>query len=389
MLNFKYSIPTQIFFGKDQIQLLGKEIKKYGSKVLLAYGGGSIKKTGVYDKVVSILNEENIPYWELSGIEPNPRIESVREGIRTCRENDIDFILPVGGGSTIDCAKVIAAGFFYEGDPWDLVIRKAKVEKVLPIASVLTLAATGSEMDAGAVITNPETKQKLGTGHPDMAPKFSILDPTYTFSVPASQTAAGTADIMSHTLESYFSNNKGAFVQDKIAEGLLKTCIKYGPIAMKEPDNYEARANLMWASSLAINGLIRYGKEAIWSVHPLQHELGAYYDITHGVGLAVLTPFWMRHVLDDSTVEKFVEYGKNVWDIESDKYDYDIANEAIDKTQEFFKSLGIPGTLRELGIGEENLEKMAKAVTDYNGGKVGSYKPLSYEDVLQIYKAAL
>lgn len=389
MLNFNYSIPTQIFFGKDQIQVLGKEIKKYGSKVLLAYGGGSIKKTGVYDKVVSILNEENIPFWELSGIEPNPRIESVREGIKICRENDIDLILPVGGGSSIDCAKVIAAGFYYEGDPWDLVIRKAKVEKVLPIASVLTLSATGSEMDAGAVITNPETKQKLGIGHPDMAPKFSILDPTYTFTVPANQTAAGTADIMSHILESYFSNNTGAFVQDKIAEGLLKTCIKYGPIAIREPENYEARANLMWASSLAINGLIRYGKEAIWSVHPMQHELGAYYDITHGVGLAILTPFWMRHVLDDSNVDKFVEYGKNVWDIKSDKYDYDIAHEAIDKTQEFFASLGIPSTLRELGIGEENLEKMAKAVTDYNGGKVGSYKPLSYEDVLEIYKSAL
>ncbi|SCG82463.1 NADH-dependent butanol dehydrogenase [Proteiniborus sp. DW1] len=389
MLNFNYSIPTKIFFGKDQIKVLGKEIKKYGSKVLLAYGGGSIKKIGLYGEVIKILNEENIPFWELSGIEPNPRIESVREGIRICRENDIDFILPVGGGSTIDCAKVIAAGFFYEGDPWDLVIRKAKIEKVLPIASVLTLAATGSEMDAGAVITNPETKQKLGVGHPDMAPKFSILDPTYTFSVPASQTAAGTADIMSHILESYFSNNKDAFVQDKIAEGLLKTCIKYGPIAIKEPDNYEARANLMWASSLAINGLIRYGKEAIWSVHPLQHELGAYYDITHGVGLAILTPHWMRHVLSDSTVEKFVEYGKNVWDIKDDKYDYDIANEAIDKTQEFFKSLGIPTTLRELGIGEENLEKMARAVTNYNGGTVGSYKPLSYEDVLEIYKKAL
>lgn len=389
MLNFNYSIPTKIFFGKGQIKVLGKEIKKYGSKVLLAYGGGTIKKIGVYDEAVKILKEENIPFWELSGIEPNPRIESVREGIRICRENNIDFILPIGGGSTIDCAKVIAAGYFYEGDPWDLVIRKAKIEKALPIASVLTLAATGSEMDAGAVITNPETKQKLGIGHPDMAPKFSILDPTYTFSVPTNQTAAGTVDIMSHILESYFSNNRDAFVQDKIAEGLLKVCIKYGPIAIKEPDNYEARANLMWASSLAINGLIRYGKDVTWSVHPLQHELGAYYDITHGVGLAILTPYWMRYVLDDTTVQKFVEYGKNVWEIKDLDCDYDIANEAINKTQEFFKSLGIPATLRDIGIGEENLEKMAKAVTDYNGGTVGSYKPLTYEDVLQIYKAAL
>lgn len=389
MLDFNYSIPTQIFFGKDQIQVLGKEIKNYGTKVLLAYGGGSIKKHGVYDKVVGILKEENIPFWELPNIEPNPRIESVREGINICRENNIDFVLPVGGGSTIDCAKVIAAGYYYEGDPWDLVIRKAKIEKVLPIGSVLTLSATGSEMDAGAVITNPVTKQKLGIGHPNMAPKFSILDPEYTYTVPASQTAAGTADIMSHVLESYFSNNTGAYVQDKIAEGLLKTCIKYGPIAIKEPENYEARANLMWASSLAINGLIRYGKEAIWSVHPMQHELGAYYDITHGVGLAILTPVWMRHVLNDDTLDKFVEYGVNVWDIDISKNKYTVANEAIDKTRAFFTSLGIPGTLKELGIGEENLERMAKAVTDFNGGKVGSYKPLSYEDVLDIYKKAL
>lgn len=389
MLNFNYSIPAKIFFGKGQIKVLGKEIKKYGSKVLLAYGGGTIKKIGVYDEAVKILKEENIPFWELSGIEPNPKIESVREGIRICRENNIDFVLPIGGGSTIDCAKVIAAGFYYQGDPWDLVIRKAKIEKALPLASVLTLAATGSEMDAIAVITNTETKQKIGIGHPLMAPKFSILDPTYTFSVPPKQTASGVADIMSHTLENYFSNNTDAFVQDKIAEGLLKTCIKYGPIAVKEPENYEARANIMWASSLAINGLIRYGKDVTWSVHPLQHELGAYYDITHGVGLAILTPYWMKHVLNETTVQKFSEYGKNVWNIESNKDDFEIANEAIDKTQEFFKSLGIPTTLRELGIGEENLEKMAKAVTDYNGGTVGSYKPLTYEDVLQIYKAAL
>ena len=232
MLNFNYSIPTKIFFGDGQIEVLGNEIKKYGSKVLLVYGKGSIKKTGIYDEVVNILKSNNIEYWELAGVDPNPRITSVREGIKICREEGIDFILPIGGGSSIDCAKVIAAGYYYEGDPWDFLIKKAKVEKALPLGAILTLSATGSEMDAGAVITNMETNQKLSVGHPSMAPKFSILDPTYTFTVPKSQTAAGVADIMSHIFESYFSRTKEAYLQDRMAEALLKTCIKYGKIAL-------------------------------------------------------------------------------------------------------------------------------------------------------------
>lgn len=389
MLNFKYNIPTQVFFGKGQIEVLPKEIKKYGSRVLLAYGGGSIKKIGLYDEVVKLLEENNIPYFELSGIEPNPRVESVVEGVRICRENNIDFILAVGGGSTIDCSKVIAAAYHYHGDPWDLVIGKAKIEKVLPIGTILTLAATGSEMDAGAVITNLKTNQKYSVGHPDMFPKFSILDPTYTYSVSKYQTASGVADIMSHTFEEYFSNVKGAYLQDRLAEAILKTCIKYGRIAIDEPDNYEARANLMWASSLAINNLLAYGKDTEWSVHPLQHELSAYYDITHGVGLAILTPHWMEHVLDDKNLYKFVEYGVNVWDIDPNLEDRKIAELAIEKTRDFFKSLDLPMTLREVGIGEEKLETMAKAVIDYSEGKVGNFKPLYYDDVLSIYRKSL
>ena len=384
MLNFNYSIPTKIFFGKGQVEVLGEQIKNYGSKVLLTYGGGSIKKNGVYDKVVNILKDNNIEFWELGGIDPNPRIDSVREGIKICRENGIDFILPVGGGSTIDCSKVIAAGYYYEGDPWDLVIKKDKLEKALPIGAVLTLAATGSEMDSGAVITNLETKQKLGTGHPSMAPKFSILDPTYTFTVPKNQTAAGTADIMSHTFENYFTLDEGAYLQNRLAESILKTCIHYGRIAIDEPENYEARANIMWASSLAINGLLSYGKETVWSVHAMEHELSAYYDITHGIGLAILTPSWMEYVLDDER-----EYGINVWGIDEDKDKYTMARESIDKTREFFLSLGIPMTLKEVGIGEEHLEDMAKAAIDHKDGVVGNFKPLYYEDVLAIYRKAL
>lgn len=387
MLNFNYSIPTKIFFGEGQIEVLGKEVKKYGNNVLLVYGGGSIKKNGIYDEIVKIFKENNINFWELSGVEPNPRITTVRSGIKICRENNIDFILAVGGGSSIDCSKVIAAGYYYEKDPWDIVLDSSKIENAIPLGTILTLSATGSEMNSGAVITNLETNEKLGTGHPSMAPKFSILDPSYTFTVPPKHTAAGIADIMSHTFENYFSKTKEAYLQNRMAEAILKTCIKYGKIAMEDPENYEARANLMWASSLAINGILSYGKKTIWSVHPIEHELSAFYDITHGIGLAILTPYWMEYVLDDSTLDNFVEYGINVWNIDDKEDKYTIANKAIEKTREYFKSLGIPSSLREVGIGEEKLEKMAKAAT--RRGTIGDFKPLKEDDVLKIYKSAL
>ncbi len=387
MLNFDYSIPTKIFFGREKIEVLADQIKKYGSKVLLVYGGGSIKKSGLYNKIIDIFNKNNISFCELSGVEPNPRISRVRKGIEICRENKIELILAVGGGSTIDCAKVIAAGYYYDGDAWDIVLDSTKINKVLPIASILTLSATGSEMDAGAVITNLETSEKLATGHEDMAPKFSILDPTYTFSVPKNQTAAGTADIMSHIFEVYFSNTKEAYLQNRMAEALLKTCVNYGKKAMDEPENYEARANLMWTSSLAINDLLSYGKETEWSVHAMEHELSAFYDITHGVGLAILTPHWMEYALNDNTVNNFVEYGVNVWGLDPSGDKYEIAHNAIKRTREYFVSLGIPSSLREVGIGEEKLEKMAKQATVR--GKLGNFKPLDAQDVLNIYIAAL
>ena len=386
MENFNYSIPTKIFFGKDQINVLGNQIKAYGSKVLLVYGGGSIKKSGLYNKVTEILNKENISFWELPGLEPNPKITTVRTGVEICRKNSIDLVLPIGGGSSIDCAKAVAAAVYYEGDAWDIVANPSKIKKVLPIASILTLAATGSEMDFFSVISNKDINEKLGTGHPDMAPKFSILDPTYTFSVPASQTAAGTADIMSHVFETYFNNTPGVFLQNRMAEAILKTCIKYGNIAIADPENYEARANLMWASSLAINGLLSYGKDAQWSVHPMEHELSAFYDITHGVGLAILTPHWMKYVLNDTTLHSFVEYGVNVWGIDENEDKYAIANKAIQKTSEHFASLGIPARLRDVGIKEEKLELMAKQTT--RNGNVGNFMPLASEDVLNIFKAA-
>lgn len=387
MLNFVYNIPTQIFFGEGKIKVLGNEIKKYGSKVLIVYGGGTIKKTGLYDKVTNILRENNIDFIELPGVEPNPRITSVREGIKLCRENNVDFILAIGGGSVIDCSKFIAGGYYYDGDPWDFFIGKGKITNALPLASILTLAATGSEMNRGGVISNLETNQKLATGHPALLPKFSILDPTYTYTVPKNQTAAGVVDIMSHIFEVYLTPTKTAFLQNRMAEALLKTVFYYGPIAFNEPENYEARANLMWASSLAINGLLSYGKDTNWSVHDMEHELSAFYDITHGVGLGILTPVWMEYILDDDTVDDIANYGINVWNLDADKDKYKTAKEAINKTRDFIKSLGIPMTLREVGIEEEKLEVMAKQCA--GEGTVGNYPPLTSKDILEIYKRAL
>lgn len=387
MENFNYSIPTEVYFGKGQIKNIGSAIKKYGNNILLVYGGGSIKKIGLYDSIIETLKENEVKCVELSGVDPNPRITSVREGIKLCRENNIDVVLAAGGGSTIDCAKVIAAGVNYEGDAWDIVVDPRKITKVLPIITVLTLAATGSEMDSFAVISDMENNSKIGTGHEQMKPRVSILDPEYTYSVSKKQTAAGTADIMSHIFENYFNSTDGAFIQSRMAEALLKTCIKYGKIAIEEPDNYEARSNLMWASSWAINGLISYGTNGAWSVHPMEHELSAFYDITHGVGLAILTPHWMKYILCDETLDKFVEYGINVWEIDKNLDKYEIANKAIEKTREYFNELGIPSRLIEVGINEEKLEIMAKQAARFGLNK--AFKALNWEDVFNIYKAAL
>lgn len=386
MENFKFNAYTEILFGKGQIENLPKSVESYGKNVLLTYGGGSIKKNGIYDKVVELLNGFHVV--ELDKIEPNPRIESVRNGVALCKENQIDVILAVGGGSTIDCSKVIAAGYYYDGDPWDIVVDPSLIGKVLPIVTVLTLAATGSEMNKNAVISNMETNEKLGTASTKMIPQTSILNPEYMFTLPAIQTAAGTADIMSHVLENYFQKTSGAYVQDKISEGLLKTCIKYCPIAMKDPDNYEARANLMWASSLALNGLCGCGKSGSWTCHPIEHELSAYYDITHGVGLAIVTPRWMRYILNEETVDKFVEYATNVWELPLIEDKFALANQAIDKTEEFFISCKIPATLAELGIDDSKFDLMAEKAVKF-GGLQYAYVALAPADVRKILEGCL
>ena len=390
MENFKFHAYTEILFGKGEIKKLQSVMEKYGKNVLLLYGGGSIKKNGIYDEVYSLLGGFNI--FELGGVEPNPRIETVRLGIEICRREKIDVVLAAGGGSVIDCGKVIAAGVDYEGDAWDIVLDPSKIKKVLPIVTILTLAATGSEMNKNAVISDMTLNDKIGTGHWDMIPKASILDPTYMYTLPPIQTAAGTADIMSHVIENYFKREKGAFIQDRFSEGILEACIKYCPIALKEPQNYEARANLMWASTTALNGLCGVGKGGAWSCHSIEHQLSAYYDITHGVGLAIIIPKWMRYVLNEETVDKFCDYAVNVWHFEekSDNVEdrFALANKGIDATEKFFLDCGIPANLSELGIGEEKFEEMAEKAT--SGGKLDTaYVPLNKEDVVKIYRMCL
>ncbi|TRX65885.1 iron-containing alcohol dehydrogenase [Carboxylicivirga sp. M1479] len=382
MKNFTYLASTKVLFGKNRVAEIGKEILPYGKKVLLAYGGGSIKKNGLYAKLIEVLGASGIEVVELSGIQPNPRIESVREGIRLCRENDVQFILGVGGGSVIDCIKAISMGVHYQGDAWDFFIRKAKIEKVLPIGSVLTLAATGSEMNGNTVISNESTQEKRASGHDSLRPQFSILDPTYTFTVNKWQTAAGVVDVMSHIFEQYFTLDKGTFVQDAMAEGILKTCIHYGSILLNEPDNYEARANLMWASSLALNGLTGTGKLAgDWSTHNIEHEVSAIYDLTHGAGLAILFPVWMNYVLDEKTAPKLAQYSRNVWGV-SNPDDIEAAKEGIEKTRSFFSSLNMPATLADVDIDGSKVDAMAEGACKY--GAIGMFKKLDIDAVKEI-----
>lgn len=391
MENFNFYAPTKMLFGKGKVSELPAQMKPYGSKVLLVYGGGSIKKNGIYDTVTALLKENGMTFVELAGVTPNPRIETVRKGVALARENAVDMILAVGGGSTVDCSKVIAAGTLYDGDAWDLVLNGGLIEKALPIFAVLTMSATGSEMNHKAVITNMETYTKKGTASEHLFPKASVLDPTYLYSLPRIQTAAGIADTMSHVFEGYFNRTDDAYVQDKFAEGLLKTCIKWGPIALTDPENYSARSNLMWAASMALNGLCGCGKTGKWSCHAIQHQLGAYYDITHGVGLAIITPKWMRYILDkdESVLNNFVDYAVNVWGFPRGENLRMTALMGIDATEEFFQDCGIPMTLTELGIDDEKFEAMAQAAVPYACLDTLAFVPLTVEDVVNIYRDSL
>lgn len=389
MNNFVYHIPTKVYFGENQLGHLGKELAKFGKRVLLTYGGGSIKRNGLYDKVIEELRNAKLEVFELSGIEPNPRIESVREGVKICKEQGIDVLLAVGGGSTIDATKFMAAGACVDHDAWEFFGANAKpINEALPIVTILTLSATGSEMDTGGVISNLETGDKLGRLAPALLPRVSFLDPTLTYSVSKYQTACGAADIMSHIIEVYFNTQEDLFMLDCFMEGMLKTVVKYAPIAIAEPENYEARANLMWTSSWAINGFINGGKRKAWSCHPMEHELSAVYDITHGLGLAILTPRWMEYCLDETTVDKYVQYGVNVFGIDAKLDKMEIAKRSIKLTEEFlFEKLGLQRTFTEVGIKREDFAMMARKACRY--GDIKGFKTLTPADVEAIFEVCL
>lgn len=388
MNSFIFQNSTKIYFGSDQLCNLGNELKKYGSRVLLTYGGGSIKKTGLYDAIVSEIKGAGLELYELSGIEPNPRVTSVNAGADICKRENIDVLLAVGGGSVLDATKFIGAAAYYDGDAWDILTYKTPITNCLPIVTILTLSATGSEMNTAGVISNLDTQDKIGYLHPSLLPKASFLDPANTYTVSAYQTACGAADIMSHIIEVYFNLENDLYMLDSVMEGLMKTVIKYAPIAIAEPDNYEARANLMWASTWAINGFVAGGKGHEWSCHPMEHQLSAYYDITHGLGLAILTPRWLEYTLDDTTVNKFHQFGCNVFGLDSSTAPREAAKRSIELLSDFFfNTLGLDSSLGKIDIDEKYFEVMAEKACD--GDVIKGFKTLAPKDVENIFRMCL
>lgn len=387
MQNFDYMTPTRLVFGENAIEKLPAVMSAIGKRVLLTYGGGSIKKIGLYDRVKELLRDFQIT--ELSGIQPNPKYNpSVLDGVRLCKENNIDVILAVGGGSVLDCSKAIAAGAKYDGAPWDLISYKAKAQAALPIVDILTLAATGSEYDCGGVISRTETNDKIGYMDPLLFPVCSFLDPRYTFSVSKKQTAAGCADAMNHIIEQYFCEDS-TLLNDGFCEAGLKSLMVNAKACLENPEDYRARAEMMFACTLGCNGIYSLGNsESGWPCHGMEHALSAYYDITHGEGLAIITPRWMRHILNERTLARFVKYGINVFGIDASLPQQEIAEKAIDATYAFFESINIPMHLREVGIDDSRIDEMAHHIA-VNEGLEHAYVPLTEQDIKEILLASL
>ena len=387
MQNFDYQTPTRLIFGKGVIEKLPGVMAQFGKNILLTYGGGSIKKIGLFQKVLELLKGYEIV--ELPGIQPNPKYNpSVLDGVRLCKEHKIDVILSVGGGSVLDCSKAIAAGACYDGDPWDLISYKVKAKAALPIVDILTLAATGSEYDTFGVISRTETNDKIGYGDPLLYPVASFLDPTYTFTVSKGQTAAGIADAMNHVMEQYFVED-ATLLNDGFCESMLRSLMENGRKCLDNPEDYTARAEMMFCCTLGCNGILALGNSASgWPMHGIEHALSAYYDITHGWGLAIITPRWMQHILSERTLTRFVKYGINVFGIDATLDQWDIARKAIDQTYKFFESIGIPMHLREVGIDDSRIDEMAHHIA-VNEGLENAYVPLTEKDIKEILIASL
>ena len=383
MENFTYQNSTKIIFGRGTEEQVGEETSRFSKKILLHYGQGNIKKTGLYDKVIESLKKSGVEFIELPGVRPNPKLSLVREGIRICRENNISFILAVGGGSVIDSAKAIAIGVPYSGDVWDFFIRKAIEKETMPIGVVLTIPAAGSETSKSMVITNEEQNLKLfNSGIEEVRPRFSILNPELTYSLPAYQTACGAVDIMAHVMERYFTQTRDVDITDRLCEATLKTMIKFAPIALMEPENYTARAEIMWAGTIAHNDLLGTGREEDWGSHKIEHGVSALNDMAHGAGLAIIFPAWMKYVYK-ANINRFAQFAVRVWNIEPSFDSQEIvAMEGIRRLEVFFGDIDMPGSLKDAGIVRSQFDKIAEISTFY--GSPGSIIKLSKKDVIEI-----
>ena len=390
MLNFEFYNPARIIFGKDSEKAVGKMIKDFGAKkVLLHYGGNSIKKIGLYDKVVASLQEAGISFVELGGAQPNPRLSLVRKGIELCKENDIDFILAVGGGSTIDSAKGIAAAMKNEKDIWEYYMNDPSgIKDALPIGVILTIPAAGSETSDSSVITNEDGDYKRSISGECLTPKFAIMNPEVTFTLPPYQTACGASDIFAHLMERYFTQVKNVDFTDRLIEASMKTILINAPMALKEPENYDIRAEIMWVGTVAHNNLLNTGRKGDWGSHNIEHEISGIYDLAHGAGLSIVFPAWIRYVYKEN-IDKFVQFAVRVFDVQLAFDDKDrIVEEMLVRMEDWYKKMGLPTRLSHVNIGSDRLEEMARKCLD-GRNSIGSFKELKEKDVLEILKLAL
>ena len=385
MENFVFQNKTKIIFGRDTENLVGGETANYAKKVLLHYGGGSVKKSGLYDRMAASLKKAGVEFVDLGGAQPNPRLSLVREGIDICRKHDIKFILAVGGGSAIDSAKAIAVGVPYGGDVWDFYTGKAAPEAAIDVATVLTIPAAGSEASPSSVITNADGDLKRGLTNELIRPVFSILNPELTFTLPAYQTACGAADIMAHIMERYFTTTASADFTDRLCEATMRAVINNAPVCVSDPKNYDARAEVMWAGCVAHNDILGTGRNQDWASHQIEHEISGIYDVAHGAGLAVVFPAWMKYVHMRGNIKRFVQFASRVWGVDIDFRDREKnALAGIAALEKFFVSIGLPIRLKDMNIKADRLEEMANKC-----GAAGGFVRLDKNDVLEILKLAV
>ena len=390
MNNFVFYSPTEFVFGKNTEVQVGALARKYGAqKVMIVYGGGSVVRSGLLDRVKQSLQEAGVAYCEMGGVQPNPIDGKVYEGIQLCRREQVDMMLPVGGGSVIDTAKAIAAGALYDGDFWDFFIGRAKVEKALKVAVVLTIPAAGSEGSGNTVITKSETLQKLGLCAPEhLRPVFSIMNPELTYTLPAYQTACGIADMMAHIMERYFTNTPDVEISDRLCEGTLTAIIKEAYRVKQQPDNYAARANIMWCGTVAHNGICGVGREEDWASHALEHEISAIYNVAHGAGLAVIFPAWMAFMAEHNPA-KIAQFAHRVFDIPKSEDLEEMALAGTARLKHFFRYMGLPVSFKELGIEHPDIDRMLVSLRRNKGELLGNYVKLTMTDCREIYRLAL